>query len=190
MPSLSLPRILAGSLALAGLATLGSSCKLDPTQSGPDAAPIIYDATPPPPDAAPDATPICDDIELNVQETGHHPERYDFDNGNAGCLGQCHNGTLGESYTIGGALYDRRTAGGDPISGAYIYVIDADGKVVEMMTAQNGFFWSNEPITPPVRTYASGCPDSIPMEASTTGNCNLGACHGEDNKIYLPLESL
>jgi len=183
---MSLPRLLFAGVALMGLGASTSSCKLDQPQAGPDAAPGVADAAPPPPDVAIDATPLCDDVELAVAETGHHNERYDYQNGNAGCLGQCHNGVLGEPYTVAGALYDRRTAGGDPLPGAYIYVIDANGKVVKMKTAQNGFFWSNAALVPPIRTYASGCPDSIPMEANTTGNCNAGNCHGEDNKIYLP----
>ena len=178
-------------VGLAGL--MVAACAVD---SGPqlsfDAAPAsdaapLPDGTP----AAADATPACVDAELTVAETGHHAERYDYTNGGgAGCLGQCHNGNgLGEQYTAAGALYNRRTAGGDPIQGAYIYIIGGDGKVIELMTAQNGFFWTDDEIVPPLRTYASGCPSVLGMEDDTSGNCNgaAGGCHTEDNKIYLPL---
>jgi hypothetical protein len=177
-------------LAFAGLVGL-PACAVD---SGPT---LSYDAAPPAdaapvPDGAPppiDATPACTDAVLEVAETGHHAARYDYSNGGgAGCLGQCHNGNgLGETYTAAGALYNRRTTGGDPIQGAYIYIIAGDGKVVELMTAQNGFFWTDDELAPPLRTYASGCPSALAMEDDTSGNCNQGACHHEDNKIYLPL---
>jgi hypothetical protein len=176
----------------AGLGLLVQACAVD---SGP--APSFDGAPPsdaaPVPDGAPspvDATPACIDAELAVAETGHHQPRYDrTDNGGAGCMGgSCHNGIgLGETYTAAGSLWNRRTAGGDPIEGAYIYIIDGNGKVVELMTAQNGFFWTDEELMAPIRTYASGCPSVLGMEDDTTGNCNSAACHSEDNKIYLPL---
>ena len=177
-------------LVAAGIGWL-PACAVD---SGPA---ISYDAAPPA-DATPvadgapppiDATPACDDAQLQVAETGHHEPRYDKNSGGgAGCLGQCHNGNgLGETYTAAGSLWNRRTAGGDPIEGAYVYVIGADGKVVQLMTAQNGFFWTHEELAAPIRTYASGCPSVLAMEDNSSGNCNSAACHSEDNKIYLPL---
>jgi hypothetical protein len=120
-----------------------------------------------------DATPVCD-LQEPARETGHHPIRYDQQSG-AGCLGQCHQGTLGPKFTAAGTLFNRRT-----------YIIDSGGKVVRMLTADNGNFWTDEPLAPPIRTYASACPDSIPMIDATHGNCNVGACHGEEAKIYLP----
>jgi hypothetical protein len=193
-------RTLRPSLVLtAGLATgalaLATACAVDsgPLPSAADAGPVA-DATPAPDAAIPiDATPLCDDVQLNVLESGHHAIRYDYQNGSQGCLGNCHNGTGvgGPLFTAAGAIYDRRTddgnggPAGNPVAGAYVYVIDADGKVVPMLSAQNGFFWTSEPLRNPLRTYASGCPDSIPMVANATGNCNAGACHGEDNKIYV-----
>lgn len=177
----------------AGLAGLMvAACAVD---SGPkpsfDAAPAADGA--PVPDGTPapiDATPACVDAELQVAETGHHVADYDTtNNGGLGCMGgSCHNGTgIGEQYTAAGSLWNRRTAGGAPIAGAYIYIIGGDGKVIELMTAQNGFFWTDEELVAPIRTYASGCPSVLGMEDDTTGNCNSAACHSEDNKIYLPL---
>ena len=37
----------------------------------------------------------------------------------------------------------------------------------------------------PIRTYASSCPAVAPMIANATGNCSLGACHGENAKVSL-----
>jgi len=175
----------------AGLAGLMvAACAVD---SGPgvsfDAAPA--DGAPVADGAAPvaDATPACVDAEAQVAETGHHPSDYDRQQGDKGCMGgSCHNGSgLGETYTAAGSLFDRRTAGGNPIPGAYLYIIDGNGKVVELMTAQNGFFWTDEELAAPLRTYASGCPSVLGMEDDTTGNCNTTGCHTADNKIYLPL---
>lgn len=179
-------------VGLAGL--LVAACAVD---SGPQ---LSFDGAPPT-DAAPaadgtpaaaDATPACVEAELTVAETGHHVEDYDTsNNGGNGCMGgSCHNGSgAGEQYTAAGSLWNRRTAGGEPIAGAYIYIIGGDGKVIELMTAQNGFFWTDEPIAPPLRTYASGCPSSLGMEDDTSGNCNtgVGGCHSLGNRIYLPL---
>jgi hypothetical protein len=172
------------------VALLGAACAVDsgtaPSYDGapaPDGAPPAEGAPPPV-----DATPVCEDITLNVAETGHHVATYDFDNGGLGCLGgSCHNGSgLGETYTAAGSVWNRRIAGGDPVAGAYVYVIDANGKVVRMITAQNGFFWTDEELAAPIRTYASGCPESNAMEANTTGNCNAnGTCHTEGNKIFV-----
>ncbi|HLU65356.1 MAG TPA: hypothetical protein VKZ63_03745 [Kofleriaceae bacterium] len=198
--------LLAASLAAGGLIAAGPACAVDsgPGTPAADAAAEVPDSGPPP-DAAPpliDATPACDDVQQAISD-GHHadtggiPWVYNPQNGvggTQGCLGGCHKegGAGGEIYTIGGALYDRRTGdgqggwAGNPIAGATIYVIDANGKVVKMITAENGYFWSDEPVQIPLRTYASGCPDSLGMMANTTGNCSSAACHGPEAKIYLP----
>lgn len=191
--SIGLRSILApgAALALTFAMTAAGGCAADTTglATGADAAPPPPDATPPV-DAAPppDAVPACEDQTL-TNVTGHHAVRYDYAAGGgngAGCLGQCHNGTLGPKWTAAGALYNRRISGGDPVAGAYVYVIDATGKVIKMTTAQNGFFWTNQPLQEPIRAYATACPDSMPMIANATGNCDQAACHGETNKIYLP----
>jgi hypothetical protein len=183
-------RLLMGA-GFAGL--LVTACAVDSGPGSPPPDPPAADAAAAVPDGAPlaaDATPACVDAVPQVAETGHHPEDYDTTNGGgAGCMGQCHNGGgLGETYTAAGSLWNRRTEGGSPIAGAYIYIIGGDGKVIELMTAQNGFFWTDEPIAAPIRTYASGCPSSLGMEDDTSGNCNtgVGGCHSLGNRIYLP----
>jgi len=129
----------------------------------------------------------CATIATDVTDTGHHPERYDFDQGSHGCISTgCHDGSsAGPPYTIAGALYDQRSNGGKPLAGAKVYVKDADGKVVEMTTAKNGFFYSQEAVNGTLTALASGCPTFTPMLGPANGNCNLGQCHGENIKVYL-----
>jgi hypothetical protein len=169
----------------AGLfALLCLGCAVEPPSqpAQPDASPPA-DAAP----GAPDATPLCDNAETPTAY--HHDPGYEYGNGGidgAGCLGQCHQGVgTGPTFTIGGSLWNRRLAGGDPIAGGIVYVIDGSGKVIKMVTNEAGHFWYRGAVTQPLRAYATGCPDTLAMEANTTGNCTAGACHGSNNKIYL-----
>ena len=129
----------------------------------------------------------CANITTDVADTGYHPVRYDFDQGSHGCIStSCHDGSsAGPAYTIAGALYDQRAMGGEPLAGAKVYVKDADGKVVEMTTAMNGFFYSTEAVNGTLSTVATGCPDLTPMLGFANGNCNVSQCHGENTKAYL-----
>ncbi|HTE54736.1 MAG TPA: hypothetical protein VK698_27970 [Kofleriaceae bacterium] len=131
----------------------------------------------------------CTDLSTAVEEDGYHEARFDFEaTGSPGCISaNCHDGSsAGGTYTVAGALYDQRASGGDPLAGATIYVTDSTGKFVKMTTAQNGFFWTDEPMTPPFKTAATGCPQLLPMiSQSVNGNCNISFCHGEAVKIYL-----
>jgi hypothetical protein len=168
--------------------TVGA-CTVDPPtlQQGTDAAPggdgaLAVDAA-----GAIDATPICTD-QQPPEATRHHPLGYEYSeagSNGSGCLGQCHNDILGPRFSVGGSVWDRRLEGGNPIGGATVVVIDAAGKVETMITNADGQFWSRAVLQAPIRTYASACPDSIPMVASTTGNCASAACHPSSAKIYL-----
>jgi hypothetical protein len=177
-------------LAVAALALAVLGC--DPAgtpgvQYGLDGSPGDPDARPPPP--APDATPACEDLATPNPNGYHTPSGYDFEQGSAGCMGQCHpgpGGDIGPAWTIGGSVWNHRTPGGSAVAGAIVYVIDGQGTVVRMTTDQNGYFWSNQPVTQPLRAYATACPDSLGMEANTDGNCNRNGCHAQDTKIYLP----
>jgi hypothetical protein len=150
------------------------------------------DATPPPDaEIPPDATPLCTEPTTPNATLHHNEPDYDYvQTAGAGCMGQCHNGTLGPTFTAAGSLWNRYSAGGDPVAGATIVVIDAQGEIVEMVTNEVGHFWTDLPLTPPIRTYATACPDAMPMQANASGNCNLGNCHGPSEKIYLPPAAL
>jgi hypothetical protein len=141
----------------------------------PDAEPLP-DAAPPPPDAPP-PLPACDEP-VNVQQSGHHFPGQD-------CTGLCHDGMAGPDWTVAGTLYTK-AIGGVPIAGATITVKDANGKIVKMVSAQNGNFWTAAILEFPVTTWASECPDLIMMEAKTGGGCNANNCHDNNFRVYLP----
>jgi hypothetical protein len=172
---------------LTSVCLAGGACIIEsPTPAEqPDAAPLPPpDAAPPPPDGTPECAPAV------AAAISHHPVGYEYGQAGGldgvGCLGQCHNGNnVGPTFTVGGSVWNRRLEGGQPVAGATVVVIDGAGKVIEMVTNSAGQFYTNKSVTLPLRTYASGCPDSIPMEANATGNCGTGACHGSNNKIYL-----
>jgi hypothetical protein len=138
-------------------------------------------------DASAGAPTVCTDIVSNVTDTGHHPRTYDFQQGAPGCISpSCHDGSsAGPTYTVAGAVYTKQVLDGEPVAGSHIYVTDKNGVVVEMTTAQNGFFYTTEPLTPPFVTFVSGCPLRIPMAGPADGNCNRAGCHGANYKIYL-----
>lgn len=131
----------------------------------------------------------CTTLEAVVTDDGHHPKAYDYTTGGSkGCItAGCHDGQTPTAplYTIAGAVYDGLGVSGEPIAGAHVYVTDSAQKVVHMVTARNGFFYTSEPVTPPLITHASGCPDRMPMATPATGNCNGSGCHGPNFKIYL-----
>jgi hypothetical protein len=109
--------------------------------------------------------------------TGHH-------NAGANCLG-CHNGTSGAPlWTAAGTLYG---AGGTALAGATITIVDATGKSIAIVTAQNGNFWTGEAVKAPLHVKASRCPSSAAMSADASGACN--SCHtsaGSPGRIALP----
>lgn len=133
----------------------------------------------------------CRDLVTTGLPDGHHPDRFDYNDGEEkGCISAgCHDGSggpLAPTYTAGGALYGDLT-GGRPIGGATVYLSDGDGKVLALTTAENGFFWTTEPLTAPVKTaITAGCPDDpSPMLGAAPGNCNGGGgCHNQSRQIY------
>jgi len=102
-------------------------------------------------------------------------------NHNAGmaCMAAgCHRNGSGPTFTVAGTLYDRARSG-VPVAGGTVVVIDGDGKRVELATAQNGNFWTSEPLATPFLLKASQCPHDNPMiSLSQDGDCNRSGCHG------------
>jgi hypothetical protein len=150
------------------------------------------DATPPPDaEVPPDATPLCTDLVTPNATISAHPADNDHIPG-GGCLGTCHDdsGVAGPKFTIAGSLWNRYSEGGDPIAGATVVVIGSNGTALDLVTNAKGQFFTDEVLPPPIRTYATACPDAIPMQANASGNCNLGNCHGPSQKIYLPPAAL
>jgi hypothetical protein len=122
-----------------------------------------------------DAAPIPDGADLtcagpeSATEDGHH------DPGMA-CM-TCHDGSIGPTFTVGGTLY-ADAAGTQAVSGVTVTVIDADQNRIDLVSGQNGNFWTDQAVTFPVTTFASSCPDVAPMTTQAgNGNCNAGGCH-------------
>ncbi len=90
------------------------------------------------------------------------------------CMG-CHGGSIPPTLGLAGTLYSDK-AGTAPVAGATIHILDADGKSVELVTALNGNFWTEEPVTLPLTTWASTCPTSTAMPTlANSVDCN--SCH-------------
>jgi hypothetical protein len=141
---------------------------------GPDA-----DVADPQADASP-AEVACRDTVPGVGGGEH--------NAGQACIA-CHEADGGPRFTLAGTLYDD-VAGTAPIAGATIIVTDANGATTDLVTQQNGNFWTNEPLVFPVHVAASACPDTVPMiGAITTGDCSAGGCHAAGSatgRVHLP----
>lgn len=122
---------------------------------------------------------VCE-REVAPPGTGHH-------NPGMPCLTSgCHRGGGGPEFTVGGTLYDSKS-GNLPFPGATIVILDGDGNRFEVPTAENGNFWSTEPMVFPLLLRASQCPlDEAMISLSQSGDCNRGGCHGPtDERIAL-----
>ncbi|MCB9562317.1 MAG: carboxypeptidase regulatory-like domain-containing protein [Kofleriaceae bacterium] len=111
---------------------------------------------------------------------GHHNE------GQACLTSGCHRNSGGPAFTVAGTVYDIKK-NGLTVPGATIVVIDGDGKEVRIPTAQNGNFWTSEPLSPPLYVRASQCPNDRRMVSlSQDGDCNAGQCHSAaEDRIFL-----
>jgi hypothetical protein len=111
--------------------------------------------------------------------SGHHNPGQD-------CQQGCHN----HGFTLSGTLYASATST-TPVVGASITVKDAQGKTFDMVSQNDGNFYTSTAVTFPVTVSASLCPDTHAMAGSITagnGGCNKSGCHasGAQGKIYLP----
>lgn len=120
-----------------------------------------------------EGTPIDPSLELPCAEAVepasdgvHYP-------GNA-CLG-CHNGSLGPTFTVAGTLY-ADPDGAMALPGMNIRIIDATDSRIDLISAANGNFYTDVPVTLPATVYVAACPDVVPMPIELTlGDCN--SCH-------------
>lgn len=120
--------------------------------------------------------PTCDEPVASVPSGKH--------NAGAACR-NCHTGSIGPNFPIAGTLYDSIT-GTNPVVGATITAVDASGKELKMVTAQNGNFWTTSAVAFPVQVRASSCPKILPMGSPVTesaGDCN--SCHSSSFRVYL-----
>jgi cytochrome c5 len=141
--------------------------------------------TTPPPSDQPDAGGASAQCEpLSTQQLdGRH-------NVGQPCQG-CHGTGVGGApkFTMGGTVYQTQQGVG-AIQGATIIVTGADGKVQKAISANNGNFWTVDPIAYPATVSASLCPDTKPMVTQITdGDCNSGNCHGPQaavGRVHVP----
>ena len=118
------------------------------------------------------AVPACLDS-VSSRLSGHH---------NAGqpCL-DCHG-----DFGAAGTLFSN-AQGDSPIVGSHVQIIDANGKLFEMVTATNGNFWTRDRVKEPVTAFTSDCPTLILMGSpAPSGNCNQAGCHDAGSRIHLP----
>ena len=82
----------------------------------------------------------------------------------------------------------KRWKRGTPLAGATILLPNGTGTPTKMITASNGNFYLETPITLPVRAKASLCPNTdMAMTAMVNQpNCNAAGCHAAGNRIHLP----
>jgi hypothetical protein len=158
----------------------GSACVVG--EAPPDPDPDVSAG----PDGGGDPTPDAggDDVECIPAATtlpfGNH-------NSGAACLG-CHTGqSAAPRWTLAGTLFDSRQ-GTAPLPGATISIVDAAGVELTLVTASNGNFYTQQPLTFPVTVSASKCPDTKAMTGKPgSGDCN--SCHtanASQGRIHLP----
>lgn len=123
---------------------------------------------------------------------GHH-------NAGQACL-TCHDGnTAGANkFYAAGTVYDIQTTPAQPVTGATIELVDANGTKVTVVTAMTGApgnFWTDKPLVFPVQVRASKCPFDRPMPtklaagastAQSDGNCARAGCHDANLPIHMP----
>lgn len=152
------------------------------TTPGPPDARDPIDARPAIDARLPDAPAafVCRDKITAGLDNGHH-------NPGQNCQQSCHN----HGFSMSGTLYSA-ASGGQPVVGASITFIDADGRTGDMQSNLNGNFWWALPVAFPVKIIASSCPDIQPMVAMVTaagGGCNQSGCHsgtGGPGRVHLP----
>jgi hypothetical protein len=162
-------------LALAAIVA-AAACVVPPPDTSDDPGNGPDGGAPPSPPDGGSGTTACIQA-ATPPGSGHH-------NAGANCLG-CHTGAGGAPlWTAAGTLY---SSSGAALSGATITIVDATGKSIAIVTAQNGNFWTSEAMKAPLRVKASRCPSVASMSAPASGACN--SCHtstGSPGRIKLP----
>lgn len=162
-----------------------------PPSGQPDAREGIPDANVDTPDAdlpdadpnAPDATPF-----LTCREPGPAPSPASgMHNAGLSCM-TCHGASGGAPrWYAAGTLYeaDRQTGR----AGVNVTVQDANGKIVNMVSANNGNFWTPEPLVYPLYVFASLCPDINSMGQQVPDGANCNGCHNNVTRGRIRLET-
>jgi hypothetical protein len=88
------------------------------------------------------------------------------------------------AFTLAGTLFSDGS-GSAPVPGATVVITDSGGGRVDLVTHENGNFYTASTIEFPVTVDASKCPDHASMLSPVTlGGCN--SCHGSSFRIHIP----
>jgi len=126
----------------------------------------------------PDAPTVACRNPVATVGNGHHRPGED-------CQSGCHN----HGFTLSGTLMSSGTAT-TPVVGATILVKDAAGTMFEMVSQQNGNFYTGNAMQFPVEVVATSCPNTRGMVAKVTagdGGCNKDGCHTPTATGYVHL---
>jgi hypothetical protein len=136
-------------------------------------------------DAAPDAfvdamVPdiTCADPVVPAPTGGHNPE--------TDCM-TCHiagGPAASLVWTAAGTVFDG-PASTTPVGGATVHLIDEEDHRVDLVTHENGTFFTAEPFTGNVKVYVSMCPDIKEMIAPVTIPASCNSCHGASFRVNL-----
>jgi hypothetical protein len=167
-------------------ATPPPSGQPDARQGAPDAAEGTpdaggADADPLAPDAAPDNFLVC-------REPGPAPSPASgMHNAGEACM-QCHGaGGIAPRWYAAGTLYQANRVTGR--AGVNVTVKDANNKIVNMVSANNGNFWTPEPLVYPLYVFASLCPDINSMGQEVPDGANCNGCHNGGVRGRITLEN-
>jgi len=109
---------------------------------------------------------------------GHH-------NAGQDCMNGCHN----HGFTIAGTVFTQ-AGGTTPVVGATVHIVQANGTTLNLVTMNNGNFYTSQTLAFPLTVNASSCPDLQAMTATVTGpspqGCNKSGCYVNGNRIHLP----
>jgi hypothetical protein len=94
----------------------------------------------------------------------------------------CHKSD-GEAGTLAGTVF--AATGNTPVPGATVTITQNNGQVLNLVTAKNGNFYTDSPISFPAKVQVSKCPETKLMIATiTNGDCN--SCHNSNMPLRLP----
>jgi hypothetical protein len=153
----------------------------DANEGTPDADPNAPDADPGAPDAG------LDDF-LTCREAGPAPSPASgMHNAGAACM-SCHGAGGGAPrWYAAGTLFQANRINGR--AGVNVTVKDANGKIVNMVSANNGNFWTPEPLVYPLYVFASLCPDINSMGQEVPDGANCNGCHNGNIRGRITLEN-
>lgn len=127
--------------------------------------------------ATPDAGTACKPVVTANLTSGHH-------NAGQNCVA-CHNGASAPLFTLAGTL---EQAAGGAMSGGTITIVDANGVSLDVVSQQNGNFYTAQTLAFPVTLTASACPTTTSMVSkASAGGCATSGCHvsGAQGAVHL-----